>query len=77
MTRGDIVARIADPVHAGRVVSIASGGLVNVRWFGTREVLEFAIPEAKLTLADDWKSGQAKPASLPFAVEALAMMARK
>lgn len=76
MTRGDIVARIADPVHAGRVVSITSG-LVNVRWFGTREVLEFAIPEAKLTLADDWKSGQAEPASLPFAVEALALMTRK
>ena len=34
-------------MHTGRVVSIdCTRGLVSVRWFGVREVLEFAIPEA-------------------------------
>jgi hypothetical protein len=47
MTRGDIVARIADPcIPAGSSASIRTRGLVSIGRFGVREVLEFAIPEA-------------------------------
>lgn len=74
-----VLQRISPPVHCGRVVRVdRTRDLINVRWLGTGEVLEFAIPEAGLALADDvWKSGQTEPASLPFAVKALALMVRK
>jgi hypothetical protein len=59
MNRGTIVARKGDPVHAGRVVRFdRTRDLVNVRWFGACDVLEFMIPAAELQPAVDWKGGQ-------------------
>ena len=57
MKRGDIVRRKADPVHSGRVVRIDGyRGLVNVRWFYGRDVLEFMTPATDLLPAEDRKS---------------------